>query len=165
MKEEILFSSLFILVIFQSFYFFMYPDLIGTILVGALLGFFLVGIVLSILAGLKVGFEVLGSGVQLQIGENSLRLITVVLVVMSVFFGIRTRVGFGDIGLTMENTGLNTSGINFQIGLGLLYPTAYDLFVPTPNNIMSGGLLGFIGFAIITILMMLTIVSAVLIAL
>lgn len=159
MKETIFISSLTILFIFYSFYYVANPSFIFPMAAGTLVGFISEVLLIAILAGVKV----LDSGIS----DVSIKAVAIIGTIVNILFAIKIDAGSGGniiinfLSSLPKFTGIIVPVINgqIQLGMGLLYPTAYDIFV-VPNM----GLLGYMGFILVSGLSMLALVSGILIA-
>lgn len=159
MKETIFISSLTILFIFYSFYFVVNPDFVFPMTAGVIVGFIGEVLILALLAGLRV--------FSTGLSEVSIKAIAIIGTIVNILFAIKIDVGSGGNVVINFLTSLpKFTGIivpvsegHILIGMGLLYPTAYDIFV-----VEGMGLLGYIGFIFICGMSLLAVVSGVLIA-
>lgn len=159
MKETIFIGTLTILFIFYSFYYVVNPDFIFPMTAGAVTGFIGEVIIIALLAGIRV----LDSGLS----EVSVKAVAVIGTIVNILFAIRIDAGSGGNIIVNFLTSLPkitgwivpVSGGKIMIGMGLLYPTAYDIFI-----VAGMGLLGYIGFIFISGLTVLALVSGILIA-
>jgi hypothetical protein len=126
---------------------------------GAIVGFIAITLVVALVAGLRV----LDTGLS----EVSVKAIAVIGTIVNILFAIRIDAGTtGGVNISIFSGLLSAlslsqhvQGNQVLIGMGLLYPTAYDIFV-----VSNMGLLGYIGFIFITGLSVLALVSGILIA-
>lgn len=126
---------------------------------GIVTGFICEVLIIALLAGLRV----FSSGLS----EVSIKAIAVIGTVVNILFALKIDVGSG--GNVIVNflsslpkfTGIivPVSGGHILVGMGLLYPMAYDIFV-----VSNSGLLGYIGFIFIGGMSVLALVSGILIA-
>ena len=126
---------------------------------GILTGFICEVLIIALLAGLRV----FSSGLS----EVSIKAIAVIGTVVNILFALKIDVGSG--GNVIVNflsslpkfTGIivPVSGGHIMVGMGLLYPMAYDIFV-----VSNSGLLGYIGFIFISGMSVLALVSGIMIA-
>ena len=135
------------------------PSFIFPMTAGAITGFIGTIILMVLLAGMKI----LDTGIS----DVSVKAIAVIGTIVNILFAIRINVGSGAniifefLSSLPKITGwiIPYSGGQILIGMGLLYPTAYDIFV-----VPDMGLLGYIGFIFITGISVLALVSGILIA-
>lgn len=126
---------------------------------GTVVGFISEVFLIAVLAGVRV----LDSGIS----DVSIKAVAIIGTIVNILFAIKIDTGSGGnivINFLMslpKFTGIIVPVVNgqIQLGMGLLYPTAYDIFVVTDM-----GLLGYIGFILISGLSMLALVSGILIA-
>ena len=160
MKETIFISSLTILFIFYSFYCIANPTFINPMTIGVISGFIIEVVVIALLAGVNV--------VSSGLSDVSIKAIGVIGTIVNILFQIRIEAGSPEnIVLSILKLPLgifawllpHAENGSTIIGMGILYPVAYDIFV-VPNM----GLLGYIGYIFISGLSVLTLVSGILIA-
>lgn len=126
---------------------------------GTVVGFIGEVLIIAILAGVRV----LDTGIS----DVSIKAVAVIGTIVNILFAIRIDTGSGGniiinfLSSLPKFTGIivPVSNGQIQLGMGLLYPTAYDIFV-----VANMGLLGYIGFILISGLSMLALVSGILIA-
>jgi hypothetical protein len=126
---------------------------------GTVVGFIGEVLIIAILAGVRV----LDTGIS----DVSIKAVAVIGTIINILFAIKIDTGTGGNIIINFLTSLpKFTGIivpvsngQIQLGMGLLYPTAYDIFVVTDM-----GLLGYIGFILISGLSILALVSGILIA-
>jgi hypothetical protein len=126
---------------------------------GTVVGFIGEVLIIAILAGVRV----LDTGIS----DVSIKAVAVIGTIVNILFAIKIDTGTGGNIIINFLTSLpKFTGIivpvsngQIQLGMGLLYPTAYDIFV-----VSDMGLLGYIGFVLISGITVLTLVSGILIA-
>lgn len=127
---------------------------------GAIAGFVIEVLIIALVAGVRV----LDSGIS----DVSIKAVAVIGTIVNILFQIRIDASSrGNIIITMLSLPLgvfawllpHTESGQIAIGMGLLYPEAYNIFV-----VEGMGLLGYIGFIFITGLSVLALVSGILIA-
>lgn len=149
-----------ILFIFYSFYYVANPDFVFPMTAGVLVGFIGEVILIAIAAGVRV----LDTGIS----DVSIKAVAIIGTLINILFAIKIDAGSGGNIIINFLTSLPkftgiivpVSGGQIQLGMGLLYPTAYDIFI-----VEDMGILGYIGFIFITGLTVLALVSGILIAL
>ena len=157
-KESIFFSCLIILIVFEAGYYLMNPASLWTLGAGAITGIAVAGI----LTGIVAGFNFASSG------ENifGARLMFISATLFCILFRF-------DIGTYTDNASpLNIiSGVlsfltltrttqSIPIGIGLLYPNMYNIFVIPGDTSM----VGIIGMVIVSIIILLMVISGMMIA-
>jgi len=135
-KEGIFFSCLTILIVFEVGYYLINPESLWLLGVGGLLSMIVVGVTTGIVAGASV----LSTGLS----DTSVRIVFFTTSVLTLLFRI-------DIPINAE--------VTIPLGIGLFYPTLTDIFLVTPT-----GSLSLIGFVLISILMLFTVISGLMIA-
>lgn len=127
---------------------------------GAIAGFIIEVLIIALVAGVRV----LDSGIS----DVSIKAVAVIGTIVNILFQIRIDASSsGNVIITMLSLPLgvfawllpHTESGQIMIGMGLLYPEAYNIFV-----VEGMGLLGYIGFIFITGLSVLALVSGILIA-
>lgn len=159
MKETIFISSLTILFIFYSFYCIANPTSVFPMAAGIVIGFVGEVLLIAIFAGLRI--------VDTGLSGVSVKAIAIIGTIVNILFAIRINTGSGEnliinfLTSLPKITGIMVPVVNgqIQLGMGLLYPTAYDIFV-----VEGMGLLGYMGFILMSGLSVLALVSGILIA-
>jgi hypothetical protein len=126
---------------------------------GTVVGFIGEVLIIAILAGVRV----LDTGIS----DVSIKAVAVIGTIVNILFAIKIDTGSGGniiinfLSSLPKFTGIiiPVSNGQIQLGMGLLYPTAYEIFV-----ISGMGILGYIGFIFISGLTILALVSGILIA-
>jgi hypothetical protein len=148
-----------ILFVFYSFYYVANPEFVFPLASGVVVGFVSEVLIIAILAGVRV----LDTGIS----DVSIKAVAVIGTIVNILFAIKINTGTGgNIIINFLSSLPKFTGIivpvsdgQIQLGMGLLYPTAYDIFV-----ISDMGLLGYIGFIFISGITTLALVSGILIA-
>lgn len=139
MKETIFFSCLTAIIIFESFYLVGNPSLTWSIGIGAFTGFFISGIGLVILSSVNA--------LTISLGDIATRVIFITSVGVNLMFQL-------PIGFTLAG-----HSYNIPIGIGLLYPTCWNLF-----TVRNSGFLGLMGLVLMSVISLLVIVCLLLMA-
>ena len=148
LKEELFFTCLGILVIFESFYCAMHPAFIWSIGVGALSGFIVLGALIGCLSAISLGISFLASGLELSMNEGGTRIIFIFGSVLNLMFQLTLGFKLGD------------DSYSIPFGVGFLYPTVYNTFVISGDK----SFFGFIGMVLLTAIALIMIVCGLLMA-
>ncbi len=125
--------------IFEAFYVLATPNAFNVIGIGALVGFVGLGLVIGALSGIEV--------LTVGLNEASIRIVFILAVVLNLMF--QFTLGFN----------IGTYSVSIPVGIGLLYPTVYDVFF-----ISNAGFLGLVGGTFITIIAVVDMVAGLLMA-
>jgi len=142
MKEELFFGCLIILIVFNVGYYFINPDTGFNMLLGTVTGFIFSAIPLVILAGLQIG----ALTVDFSLSDVVVKFISIFSVLVPMLISVNLPLGL---------TGTLFGGRTVPLGLGLL-TNMYNVF--TTNDLWG------IGLILTSIIGLMIIVSAVMIA-
>lgn len=161
-KESIFFSCLIIFIVFEVGYYLINPSSTWMLGVGAITGIVVIGIATGLLAGINIASSgEIGFGARLAfISATLFTLLFRFDIPTSTISGTST-IFFGS--LIPSYPGSNSiiaSTVNIPVGIGLLYPNMYNIFV-IPNDTNPAGMFGMIIMSVIILLM---VVSGLLIA-
>lgn len=149
MKEELFFGCLTILIVFNVGYYFINPDAGFSMLLGTVLGFVASAIPLVILAGLQIGAITF----SFSLSESTVKFIAMFSILTPLLISIQLPLGL--IGITGILGSYLFGGRTVPVGLGLL-TNMYNAFA---INDLWG-----IGIILTSIIGMLIIISAIMIA-
>lgn len=161
-KESIFFSCLIIFIVFEVGYYLMNPTSIWTLGVGAITGIVVIGVATGLLAGINIAASgEIGFGARLAfISATLFALLFRFDIPTSAISGTST-IFFGSLIPSYPGSSSTlASVVNIPIGIGLLYPNMYNVFV-IPNDTNPAGMFGMIIMSVIILLM---VISGILIA-
>jgi hypothetical protein len=149
MKEELFFSCLVILIIFNVGYFFINPDAGFSMLLGTVTGFIVSAVPLVILAGIQLGAVTF----SFSLSDVAVRFIAIFSVLTPLLISI--NLPLGSVGFSGIAASYIFGGKTVPLGLGLL-TNMYNAFLV--NDLWG------IGIILTSIIGMLTLISAFMIA-
>lgn len=163
MKEGIFLGSVLSLLIFNGLFYLLNPTLAIMDMTGLVIGFIIIGVGVAAV----IGIQFAGSGFS----ETSIKMMLVVGSIVNILFQIdipmvesSTSPGWTIVSPFLAGLFRLISGqysVDFKIGLGLLYPNVYNIFLASSST----NILGWMGFFVVVTLIIMTVVSGLLIAL
>lgn len=148
-KESIFFSCLTIMIIFEVGYYFVNPTAIWNLGISAITSIITVALIVGIILGV--------SAFTFSLSDTTIGLVVILSSLLTLMVQIDIPLSyFGILGSTL-GTFLGLDSI--PVGIGLLYPNITSIFITANTDIMS-----IIGLILVSIIMLITVVSAILIA-
>lgn len=139
MKEEIFFSCTTMLILFQGFYLMVNPSATWSFGIGAIMGFIGTALLIGVLSGIQA--------ITFGLSETSVRILFITASILNLMFGFTVNVTIGPYNAILP------------VGMGILYPTAWNIFATN-----TGDFLGYLGFMFITGMVVLMLISGLLMA-